>query len=175
MGRVKTRLGAEIGPVPATWWFRHQVRRLLRHVQDPRWETVLAVSPQRALHARAWPPDLPRLPQGRGSLGTRMTRVLRGHRGKVCLIGADIPGITPAHIAASFALLGSADAVFGPALDGGFWLLGFKQTTTLPAGLFEGVRWSTPHAMADTIATLPRYKVAFSASLRDVDTADDLQ
>jgi len=47
-GRVKSRLGRDIGMVAAAWWFRHQVKRLLRAVEDPRWQVVLAVSPDNA-------------------------------------------------------------------------------------------------------------------------------
>jgi glycosyltransferase A (GT-A) superfamily protein (DUF2064 family) len=47
-GRVKTRLGRGIGMVPAAWWFRHQTARLIRRLEDPRWELVLAVTPDRA-------------------------------------------------------------------------------------------------------------------------------
>ena len=60
-GRVKTRLGREIGMTAAAWWFRHQTRRLLRRLQDPRWELILSVAPDReALQSRVWPAHLPR-------------------------------------------------------------------------------------------------------------------
>ncbi len=100
-GRVKTRLGRGIGMVPAAWWFRHQCARLLRGLADPRWDTVLAVSPDaEGLASRIWPAHLGRVPQGRGDLGARMGRVFRGlPPGPVVIIGADIPGVTRAHIA----------------------------------------------------------------------------
>ena len=44
-GRVKTRLGRDIGMTAAAWWFRHQTHKILRQLQDPRWELILAVSP----------------------------------------------------------------------------------------------------------------------------------
>ncbi len=47
-GRVKTRLGNEIGMVPVAWWFRHQFRSFLRRLSDPRWMITLAVTPDRA-------------------------------------------------------------------------------------------------------------------------------
>ena len=50
-GRVKTRLGRDIGMTGAAWWFRHQVSRLLREVQDPRWELILSVAPDTARSA----------------------------------------------------------------------------------------------------------------------------
>ncbi len=175
-GRVKTRLGRDIGLVGAAWWFRHQTRRLIRRIRDPRWQIVLAVSPDReGLTSRVWPADLMRVPQGRGDLGDRMARMLRGMPpGPVCLIGADIPDVSPAHIARAFAALGDHDAVFGPAPDGGYWLIGAKHGSTLPKGLFHDVRWSTEHALDDTLATLPNLRVAMIDTLLDVDTVADL-
>lgn len=176
-GRVKTRLGREIGMTSAAWWFRHQTNRLLRHVQDPRWRLVLAVTPDReGATSRVWPAHLPRMPQGTGNLGDRMARALTQQPpGPVCVIGADIPGITTAHIARAFRALGSADAVFGPAPDGGYWLIGLKNARPAPKSLFSGVRWSTRHALADTVASLPDLRLAFVDELRDVDEARDLR
>ncbi len=175
-GRVKTRLGREIGHVPAVWWFRHQVAGLLRRLDDPRWQLVLAVSPDHAgLHSRTWPAHLPRMAQGGGGLGARMARILRGlPPGPACIIGGDIPGVRPAHIARAFAALGRNDAVFGPADDGGFWLVGMKRTAPPPATLFRSVRWSSEHALADSMKSLPDARIELVDVLRDVDTADDL-
>ncbi|KUJ84111.1 hypothetical protein AVO45_18190 [Ruegeria marisrubri] len=175
-GRVKTRLGRDIGHVGAAWWFRHQTRALIRRLRDPRWQIVLAVSPDReGTTSRVWPADLPRIAQGRGDLGRRMGRVLRSvPKGRVCLIGADIPGVTSAHVARAFAALGRAEMVFGPAEDGGYWLVGAQGRHVLPKGLFQGVRWSTEHALADTLASVAGRRVATVDLLRDVDSLSDL-
>jgi rSAM/selenodomain-associated transferase 1 len=175
-GRVKTRLGRDIGMTTAAWWFRHQTRALLRRVQDPRWQVVLAVSPDaEGLQSRIWPAHLPRLAQGRGDLGDRMARVLRkvGH-GPACVIGADIPQIDTNHIAQACRALGGHDAVFGPAPDGGYWLVGLKHPKRQSHKLFANVRWSTEHALADSKASLPEHRIADIATLRDVDTLHDL-
>ncbi len=176
-GRVKTRLGRDIGMTAAAWWFRHQVRGLLRRVRDPRWHVVLAVAPDRVgMLSRVWPADLPRVPQGPGDLGDRMARVFRTMPpGPVAIIGADVPGVTAARIAEAFAALGDHEAVFGPAPDGGYWLVGMKRVGSVPRTLFEGVRWSTEHALADTEASLPGLRIAYVAPLRDVDTVADLR
>lgn len=174
-GRVKTRLARDVGPVAAAWWFRHQVGRLLRRVEDRRWRTVLAVAPDAAgLRSRVWPAHLQRWPQGTGDLGDRMVRVMARAGGPVCVIGADIPGITRSKIAHAFACLGAADAVFGPSPDGGFWLVGLKRPSPPPVGLFAAVRWSSEHALDDSIASLGRARIALADVLADVDTADDL-
>ncbi|MGB1208123.1 MAG: TIGR04282 family arsenosugar biosynthesis glycosyltransferase, partial [Paracoccaceae bacterium] len=122
-----------------------------------------------------WPGDLWRIPQGAGDLGARMRRAMDGlPPGPVVLIGSDIPDVRPAHIAQAFAALGGRDLVFGPAPDGGFWLVGHSRRRPAPWGFMRGVRWSSRHALADTQATWPGAKTAQVAALRDVDTAVDL-
>ncbi len=173
-GRVKTRLGREIGMVTAAWWYRHQATRLLRRLRDPRWRTVVAVTPDsEGLRSRAWPSGLARIPQGSGSLGRRMTRALRATPGPTLLVGSDIPGIERRHLAAGFSALGRARSVVGPAEDGGFWLIGLLHPQLLPAGLFRGTRWSHPETLADALSTLPG-PTATVATLADVDAASDL-
>lgn len=174
-GRVKTRLGQEIGYVAAAWWFRRQVSGLLQRLRDPRWHLVLAVAPDaEGFASRVWPEDLPRIPQGQGDLGHRMARILRGMPpGPVVIIGADIPGVTRSHIWNAYRALGSAASVLGPAPDGGYWLVGLKRVAAVPFGVFDAVRWSTGHARADTAATLPK-PIATIDVLRDVDTKADL-
>lgn len=172
-GRVKTRLAKGIGKVPAAWWYRHQTARLLRRVRDPRWRLALAVSPDaEGLASRVWPGDLPRIPQGGGDLGARMAR-LQALSGPVLVIGSDIPGVTRAHLARALRALATHDAVFGPAPDGGYWLIGLGPRPA-PPGFLKGVRWSGPHALADSRATLGDRRIAQVDLLADVDCAEDL-
>lgn len=175
-GRVKTRLGRDLGMVGAAWWFRHQSAHLIRRLRDPRWQIVLAVAPDGAVNSRIWPADLPRVPQGRGDLGQRMKRMLGAvPHGPACLIGADIPDISRPHIARAFAALGDHDAVFGPAMDGGYWLIGLKHPRRQPFKMLQDVRWSSQHALGDSLATMPGRRIALIDQLRDVDTAADLR
>ena len=175
-GRVKTRLARDIGAVPACWWARHQISRLIRKVgRDPRWRTWLAVAPDRSLHGRDWPRDLDLLAQGSGSLGARMGRVFRQlPPGRVIIVGADIPGIRADLIASAFATP-SADAVIGPSPDGGYWMVGLLRRGRIPSTLFDNVRWSTETARADTVRSLGDLRIAEAATLVDVDTLADLR
>lgn len=173
LGRVKSRLAAGIGAAAALGFYRGTLAALLRRVaRDRRWHTVLAVSPDRsARHRRLWPLRMARTPQGAGDLGARMARAFRRFpAGPVVLVGADIPEIAAAHVWAAFRALGTADAVFGPALDGGYWLVGLRPGRD-PARLFRGVRWSTRHALADTRANLGGRRVALLGPLDDIDDA----
>ncbi|MGH6660397.1 MAG: DUF2064 domain-containing protein, partial [Rhodospirillales bacterium] len=64
--------------------------------------------------------------------------------------------------------LGRADAVFGPAADGGYWLVGLRRRPRR-LRLFEGVRWSSEHALADTLANLGGRPHVLLETLEDVD------
>ncbi|MGR3291914.1 MAG: TIGR04282 family arsenosugar biosynthesis glycosyltransferase, partial [Paracoccaceae bacterium] len=142
-----------------------------------RWTTIVAVTPNIAgLESRIWPLDLLRFPQGSGNIGTRMARIFDAMpKGPVVIIGADIPGIEKRHIAGAFRKLGSCDVVFGPAVDGGFWLVGLKRMRPRPRSMFRNTRWSTKFALSDSISSIPDSKISLIDTLSDVDTIDDLR
>jgi rSAM/selenodomain-associated transferase 1 len=179
-GRVKRRLAKEIGPMEAARFYRgilgEQIRRMVR---DPRWTVWLFVTPDTTLRHPAWRlvPVSRRKPQWQGDLGRRMKRpFITLPAGPVVLVGSDIPEMRASHIARAFALLGQHDLVFGPARDGGFWLIGARRSRPLPDVLFRNVRWSTATALADTLAGLPDHiTTALADTLDDVDDAADLR
>jgi uncharacterized protein len=175
MGRAKRRLARDIGAVAALRFYRNCLfHTVLRLAQDRRWCVSLAVDPDCSIGESFWPKRVALLAQGRGDLGVRMQRLFAPlPPGPVVVIGSDIPAVRAAHIAEAFKRLGSADAVFGRAPDGGFWLVGLRRVPKKLA-LFGGVRWSSPHALADTLANLDGRRVAFAATLPDVDTKSDL-
>src|SRR5262249_58985450 len=101
----------------------------------------------------------------------RMQRVMDAlPRGPVVIIGTDVPALKPAHIAAGFRALGRCDAVFGPAHDGGYWLVGLRRRPHIPRA-FVNVRWSSATALADTLENFTGLSVALLATLGDVDDA----
>ena len=170
LGTVKRRLAQGIGAMAALRFYRGQLRRLVREF-----------GPGPALAAGAggdagWRPLAGRRPAAAaGPAATSASgcgRALGRHR-RAVLVGSDIPGLGRADVAAAFRALGRADAVFGPSEDGGYWLVGFGPRR--PAQPFAGVRWSTGHALADTLANFRGHRVALLRRLRDVDTAEDLE
>jgi rSAM/selenodomain-associated transferase 1 len=177
-GAVKRRLAKEIGARRAHAFYaglsRDVVRRLSR---SGRWRLSLAVTPDAfAAHARFWPAAIPRFAQGGGDLGRRMGRVFANlPPGPVVIVGTDIPGLSAGHIAEAFSTLERKEAVFGPAADGGYWLIGLARRRLDPRALafrlFRGVRWSSPHAHADTRANLP--KGAEGPPLERLEDVDD--
>src|SRR5258707_335498 len=160
LGRVKRRLAAEIGPMAAARFYRATLTAEIRQLaNDRRWMPWLFVTPDVALDHPIWRSagTRPRLrPQRRGDLGQRMTlpfRVLPP--GPVVLVGSDIPALRARHVAHAFRLLGRNDFVFGPASDGGFWLVGARRLKPMPRAPFVRVRWSAAPALAGTLAGLP--------------------
>lgn len=177
LGTVKRRLAAGIGELAAWRFYRATARGLLRRLaRDRRWRCWLALTPNSSARRGGFRQGrrgtMRALPQGAGDLGRRMARVMRRlPPGPVVIVGSDVPAITAAHIARAFAALERADAVFGPAADGGYWLVGLRRAR---AGLFRGVRWSSETALADTLASLgsgPR--VELLETLADIDLPAD--
>ncbi len=169
LGAVKTRLAADIGWVAATAFQRDAIQSVLRRLgRDRRWRCWLAVTPAAA--SFPWPAGWRRIPQGTGDLGQRMARPARLlPPGPVVIVGTDVPDIGRGHIAAAFKALGRHHLVFGPAADGGFWLVGFRRRPRTP-DIFKGVRWSSQHALADTLANLDEgCAAAFLETLPDID------
>ena len=168
-GAVKRRLAAAIGDAAALRFHRLTLDALVRRLaRDARWRTVLCVT----AGAYRWPRGVPRIAQARGGLGARMARIIAAMPpGPVVLVGSDIPGVRPPHIARAFRVLARHHAVFGPAGDGGYWLVGVRDRGLL-GHLFDDVRWSTADALADTIANLPPgRRHALCDTLSDVDDA----
>jgi rSAM/selenodomain-associated transferase 1 len=176
LGEVKTRLAKGLGSVAATRFYRLATAALLRRMSgDPRWQTVLALSPDRAVHeAGVFPAAGFRIAQGEGDLGHRMSRLMRHlPPGPVVIIGSDIPDISQAHIAAAFRALQHHDVVFGPSDDGGYWLVGLRRRPRV-VEIFGDVRWSSEHALADTLrnVTCAGLSAVLLDQLTDIDTAE---
>jgi uncharacterized protein len=179
-GYAKTRLIPALGPHGAA----ALAARLLQHaVAQARRSAVGSVELCCAPDARhpgfaAWATDtdVALSDQGEGDLGCRMARALeRGltHHARVLLMGTDAPGLDASVLSAAAAALGTTDAVFVPALDGGYVLVGLCRP--LPA-LFDAMPWSTPQVMACTRERLALAGVAHTelAPLPDIDVPADL-
>lgn len=168
MGRAKTRLARDIGPAHAKRLYRAMSAQVLRNVQDPRWDTVLAVTPPAALgHIPDWHGHT-QIAQVSGGLSERLAAVFTG-KGPVAVIGTDCPQVTANDIADAFSALRRNAAVFGPADDGGFWLMGGHS----PLGLdtFKDVRWSHERTLSDMRARID----GNIAQLRTLTDVDDLK
>ncbi len=171
-GRVKTRLAAQIGDDQALAFYRQTLTDLLaRMATGTDWRCWISLSPDAAAtDSPFWPAPFEAVAQGAGNLGDRMARAIDTlPPGPVALIGADIPAIRTDHMASAFRALADHDTVFGPATDGGFWLVGSNRS--FAAGdMFKNVHFSTEHALADTLANV----AALGKSAARLETLDDI-
>ncbi len=175
---VKTRLGA--GPTPD--WGARVARAFLldalARLSTIAVRRVLAFAPADAEEEFAALAEgrFTLTPQSDGDLGRRMaaffTAQLEAGAEAVVLVGADSPTLPIAYVEQAFEELRRADVVLGPALDGGYYLIGCGQR--LPP-IFDGGAWSTNRVLADAIARLsdPSWRLALLAPWYDVDTPDD--
>ena len=169
IGAVKTRLSRDIGPVAAWRFYVGTLRTLSRSVgRAPFWSARLLVTPDRGRYG--WPMTLAKVKQGHGDLGDRMIAGLTSApRGvPVIVIGCDIPGISVDILRDALRRLRRADVVFGPATDGGYWLIGFSGRRGFWRP-FADVAWSTAHTLQDNQRNFRGRKIEFTAPLRDVD------
>lgn len=175
MGSVKTRLARDIGPARALTFYRHCLMQTIATArQVPMAQTVIWTAPDNATSGRYFPPELVVMPQGRGDLGVRMARALDHHaHADRILIGGDIPGMTPLILQDALSRLDGHDAVYGPAEDGGFWLVGLRRGYT-PRNLFRDVGWSRSDTLDRSVASHgPHAAIAFCKTLNDIDDLGD--
>lgn len=172
LGVGKRRLAADIGDLAALRFQQIALDGLLRRLGgNPAWRTWVAISPDRPL---AWVRSGKAVPQGGGDLGERLARVVgRLPAGQVVVIGSDTPDIDASDIRKAFRNLGPQKAVLGPAIDGGYWLIGLPhRRRILP---FANVRWSTPDTLADTVAGLGAARIILLPTREDVDDLASLR
>jgi hypothetical protein len=93
---------------------------------------------------------------------------------KIVLIGSDLPDINESIIKNAFEVLKIKDTVFGPAQDGGYYLIGMKQ---VHSQIFDNKPWSKPHLLDVTLQELKSQNISYSLieTLNDIDTFEDLK
>jgi uncharacterized protein len=188
-GHVKTRLAAGIGNEKALWIYLELVRSTADAVKNLAGATVFlyfnealpayaSVEEHQARVAAFSSGDGCTVAvQTGGNLGERMlnafTEVKDQGFDKICIIGTDCPEISTALLEEAFRELDSRDLVIGPAMDGGYYLLGMKQVHDT---LFKGKNWSTSTVLTSTMGDADNagLSVALLRQLRDLDDSDDL-
>jgi rSAM/selenodomain-associated transferase 1 len=183
LGRVKTRLAADIGPVAALATYRELLALTAAAVATAQVPATvwLAEAPAPFASPTQPRPEWPGLPwrvqPPADSLGERMghafAEAFAAGAERVVIIGTDCPGLTAAVLRQAFDQLMMHDLVAGPATDGGYYLLGMKQ---LHSDLFANKQWSTASVLADTLVDAAQLglRVAQLPTLADVDSARDL-
>lgn len=181
-GRAKTRLAAALGAAGAAALAERLLVHAVAQAAAAEADTLeLCITPDGAAHPAFV--EIGRrhstmvfTGQGDGDLGERMARALeralRWHRAAL-LMGTDAPALDAATLRQAATALAAHDAVFVPALDGGYALVGLARSA--PA-LFAGMTWSTPLVMQHTRERAVRagLRVAELAAVADIDVPQDL-
>jgi rSAM/selenodomain-associated transferase 2/rSAM/selenodomain-associated transferase 1 len=180
-GLAKTRLAPWLGAAGAARAQRGFILRTLATVRHASTGAVFLHCGPGAHHrlfallAQRWGVNC--VAQVEGDIGQRMAAVMHSHfaspRAQALLIvGTDCPALTPSHLQAAADALQTHDAVFIPAEDGGYVLIGMR--CVLP-GVFERVDWSTPRVMTQTRERLSAAGLSWAElpALWDVDEPAD--
>ncbi len=180
-GSVKTRLAESIGPTAACALYQAFLQDLAERCRV--WGDVRqvgyapATEAGRAALAAIFDTGYEFWPQPTGDLGARMEAfflaAFAAGAERTVLIGTDSPDLPAESITAAWAQLSVVDVVFGPALDGGYYLIGARRF--LP-GALANVRWSTDQTLAESIRSVEAagLTTALLPLWGDVDTAEDL-
>ncbi|SFD43370.1 hypothetical protein SAMN04489722_109141 [Algibacter lectus] len=174
LGKVKTRLAATIGNQGA-----FDVYTQLVDVTEKAIKTIKAdkrIYFSEAVVENTWKNNVKAVQQGE-SLGDRMSHAFKqgfedGYD-RIVLIGSDLPDITESQINAGLQALKSNEVVFGPAEDGGYYLVGFSKFHDF---VFQNKPWSQDNLLEETLNELKENRVSFSTleTLNDIDTFEDL-
>jgi len=181
-GRVKTRLTPPLSPEDAAELYRRMLLDLLAKAGQMADVHRLVFYEQGAGASEFFADTVGKgesYPQEGEGLGERLTaafdRAFGLGYGAAAVIGTDSPHLPVAFMARAFELLDDlrVDAVFGPAEDGGYYLLAMKR---LHRELFEGIAWSTPEVLKESLARAAAAGIttALLPLWHDVDTAADL-
>jgi len=181
-GQAKTRLIPALGGEGAAALHRRLVLRTLRTAR----EACRTASAELAVHFDGstemamshWLGDNLRfVTQGDGDLGARMARSFeesfRTGSTATIIIGSDCPALNPEILTEAFVRLRETSVVLGPALDGGYYLIGLSRP--MPE-MFRGIPWGTDRVLRDSLAVLERRgcKPALLKPLADIDRPEDL-
>ncbi len=180
-GRVKTRLARAVGDHVAAALYSAMLADVLGQAAATPDIRPLLFWDYNGTGIPAGPdvPPMESFGQEGATLGHRMANAFDHAFGSgcriCCIIGSDSPDLPPEYIRQAFELLehDACDTVFGPAEDGGYYLLGLRRTWP---ELFDGIAWGTPQVLA---ASLERaHGLGLRTSLLppwyDIDTQTDL-
>jgi hypothetical protein len=178
-GYAKTRLGAELGDEAAAGFYARLLYSylldLLNADLDDIQVTLSVAAPTDVPFFTEAFPELTVRAQIAGDLGTRMAtsleRTFTQGAELAVLTGSDIPGLNAALVNDAFQALASAPVVIGPAMDGGYYLIGMRAPGV---NLFHDIPWSTDQVLAQTeaLARAQGLPLAKLPTLMDIDTVE---
>ncbi len=178
-GKVKTRLAKDIGPENTVSFYRRMVEHVLKRTAstDSAYDRIVFYTPDTMGKQFAdWLKGERLLPQRGIDIGERMHKALQEMfdigADKAIVIGGDIPDLDREIIGAAFQQLDSADIVIGPAMDGGYYLIGMNSPHR---GVFQNITWSTGKVLDETLLLIRKMGLTHRTvtPLFDVDGYED--
>jgi rSAM/selenodomain-associated transferase 1 len=174
-GNVKTRLAGHIDDEERLRLYTSMLDDTLKKLRDiPGADTFISYAGSEGYFRKF---GLRMFPQSEGDLGEKMhldiSKVLGMGYEKAVLVGVDIPGLSADIITNAFKLLDGCDVVFGPASDGGYYLVGLK---TAVEEIFTGIQWSTRTTLRETLSKAKEAGLSIDLTdiLSDIDRPEDL-
>ncbi|MBV7269349.1 TIGR04282 family arsenosugar biosynthesis glycosyltransferase [Winogradskyella luteola] len=174
LGTVKTRLAKTIGDYGAFEVYSELVKITEKATLEVDVDTRIYFS--NAVVDTKWPNTFKTIQNG-ADLGERMLNAFKdgfeaGYK-RIVLIGSDLPDINSSHIKKGIDALKNNTIVFGPAEDGGYYLIGLSQ---LKESVFVNKPWSQSNLLEITLKELEKQqtKVGILNTLNDIDTYEDL-
>ena len=175
LGKVKTRLAKTIGNQAAFEVYKALVK--VTENATKALETPLRVYFSDAVVDTKWKEAYKAVQRGH-YLGERMKNAfLQGFEDgydRIVLIGSDLPDISTTHIQNGLEALKQTEVVFGPAEDGGYYLVGMSK---MYESIFDNKPWSQSNLLEETLQELQTNQVSVSTLelLNDIDTFEDLE
>lgn len=177
LSKVKTRLAKTIGDKAAFEVYKHLVEITEQETKLLSDKITVHVYFSEVIIDSKWPGKKKFVQEGR-DLGERMKNAFKkgfemGFK-RVIGIGADLPDLKSDILLDALEILQKEQMVFGPAEDGGYYLLGMNKMVNC---VFEEKPWSTPQLLQLTLAQLQAQKISYHLlpQLNDIDTIEDLK
>lgn len=176
LGKVKTRVAAMSSPEFALRLYQRLLKDTLDVCRNIPADRMLFIDGF-STHKKHWTHGFKVFSQEGSDLGQKMTKAFtlafKSGQKKVVIIGTDCPDIKEDHIELAFRQLCEHDVVIGPAKDGGYYLLGFKE---MHQELFLDIPWSTSGVLSKTMKRINQMNLSFSILpvLSDVDELKDV-
>jgi len=176
LGFVKTRLAKSCGGGFTLELYKKFVLDLVGTLQICKFDFKLCAYPNLEIINKIFG-DFGNFLQCDGDLGVKMQTAFsrqfeKGYE-KILLIGSDTPHLDCELLAKSFNALDNHEAVLGPSVDGGYYLIGFNKHTFCK-DVFSDIPWSTDMVLKKTLHRLNTKRIYFLQELNDIDVFDDL-
>ena len=181
-GKVKTRLGVDIGMEEAAALYRQFAEDLLATVKKLHIPLIVCYSPkEKGIDCMKWLGAGPLYyAQSEGDLGTRLENAFyyaysKGYQ-DVMVLGSDAPDLPVELLQDAFDRLDHSEVVIGPATDGGYYLLAFNRSGFF-LDVFSGIPWSTDMVYVETWSKIRMAGKSCEVleEWSDVDTTLDLE